>query len=92
MADRKKTKTSSSSLEKILKPSEVLKGSTGTWYKDDRGIEPLQYIEANHLTFHEGNIVKYITRWRKKDGIKDLHKVKFYISRMIELVEAGVDV
>jgi len=36
------------------------------------------------LPFHEGEIVKYITRWRDKDGIKDLEKVEWYIHRLME--------
>ena len=50
-------------------------------------IEPLQYIEANNLGFHEGNIVKYVSRWRQKDGLADLMKAKFYIERLIEQAE-----
>lgn len=51
-------------------------------------IEPIVYIEANHLGFSEGNIVKYVTRWRHKDGLDDLRKAKFYIERLIELAES----
>jgi len=50
-------------------------------------IEPLQYIEANGIGFHEGNIIKYVSRWRQKDGLDDLKKAKFYIERLIELAE-----
>jgi len=32
-------------------------------------IEPIDYIIANKLTYCEGNVVKYITRWRGKGGI-----------------------
>lgn len=48
-------------------------------------IEPIEYIEANGLGMHEGNIVKYITRWRDKDGVKDLEKVVWYAQRLIKL-------
>jgi hypothetical protein len=37
-------------------------------------IQPIEYILANKLPFIEGNIVKYITRWREKGGIEDLEK------------------
>ncbi len=50
-------------------------------------IEPLQYIEENNIGFHEGNIIKYVSRWRQKDGLDDLKKAKFYIERLIELAE-----
>ena len=46
-------------------------------------IEPFDYIHDNQLNFAEGNVVKYITRWRYKDGIKDLYKAKQYIDMLI---------
>tara|TARA_R110000803_G_scaffold167074_1_gene230362 strand:+ start:902 stop:1081 length:180 start_codon:yes stop_codon:yes gene_type:complete len=48
-------------------------------------IQPIEYIHANGLGFIEGNIVKYITRWRDKNGIQDLEKIKHYIDLLIEL-------
>ena len=54
-------------------------------------IEPIQYIEANRLGFHEGAVVKYVSRWRVKNGLDDLKKARFFIDRMIELIEAGVE-
>ena len=52
-------------------------------------IEPFDYIHDNQLNFAEGNVVKYITRWRYKDGIKDLYKAKQYIDMLIakELID-----
>jgi hypothetical protein len=47
-------------------------------------ISPLAYILANNLGFIEGNVVKYITRYQDKDGIKDLEKAKHYIELLIE--------
>lgn len=51
----------------------------------DRPIQPIEYIHANGLPFIEGCVVKYITRWRAKDGIADLEKAKHYIELLIEL-------
>jgi len=52
-------------------------------------IEPFDYIHDNQMNFAEGNVVKYITRWRYKDGIKDLYKAKQYIDMLIakELID-----
>jgi len=50
-----------------------------------KAIQPVQYIHANGLGFLEGCIVKRITRWRDKDGIKDLLKIKHEIDLLIEL-------
>ena len=54
----------------------------GDHYK--RGIQPWEYIEANGLDFWEGNIIKYITRWRVKGGVEDLMKAKHYLDYLIE--------
>lgn len=52
-------------------------------------IEPIEYITANNLNFCEGNVVKYITRWRDKGGIEDLQKAKQYIQFLINIEELG---
>lgn len=56
----------------------------GSHYKTLK-IQPVEYIHANQLPFIEGNIVKYITRWRQKNGVEDLKKVKHYVELLIEL-------
>ena len=43
----------------------------GSHYKD-KAIQPVQYIHANGLGFCEGNVVKYVSRWREKNGLEDL--------------------
>jgi hypothetical protein len=48
-------------------------------------IQPVQYIHANKIPFIEGNIIKYITRWRDKGGKADLEKCKHFIDLLIEL-------
>ena len=48
-------------------------------------IQPVQFIHANNLNFIEGNVVKYITRWRTKGGVETLEKIKHYIDLLIEL-------
>lgn len=47
-------------------------------------IQPTEYIIKNGLNFCEGNVVKYITRWRHKDGLQDLLKAKHYVEMLIE--------
>ena len=49
----------------------------GGHYKD-RGIQPLEYTMNNNLSFCEGNVVKYISRYKSKNGIEDLAKVIHY--------------
>lgn len=48
-------------------------------------IQPWDFIAANNLGFFEGNIVKYVTRWRDKAGVDDLRKAKHYLEKLIEL-------
>lgn len=54
----------------------------GGHYKN-KAIQPIEYIFANKLGFAEGNIVKYITRWRDKGGVQDLEKIKHYCDLLI---------
>lgn len=56
----------------------------GSHYKDI-AIQPVEYIHANGLGFCEGSVVKYVTRWRAKGGIKDLEKARHFIDLLIEL-------
>ena len=50
-------------------------------------IQPRDYITKNNLGYNEGNIVKYISRWRLKGGLNDLKKAQNYINYLIKLVE-----
>jgi len=50
----------------------------------DMKIQPVDYIMLNNLGFCEGNVVKYISRWREKGGIADLKKAKHYIDMLID--------
>lgn len=47
-------------------------------------IQPVEYILANNLGYIEGNIIKYITRWKDKGGVQDLEKIKHYCDLLIE--------
>ena len=56
----------------------------GTHYSD-LAIEPIDFIIANNLGFCEGNVIKYISRWKAKNGIEDLKKARWYIDFLIEM-------
>ncbi len=56
----------------------------GTHYKQ-MAIQPVQYIHANGLGYCEGNVIKYVSRWREKNGLQDLLKARHYIDLLIEL-------
>lgn len=56
----------------------------GGHYKD-LPIQPVEYIHANKIGYFEGNVIKYVSRWRAKNGVKDLEKARHYIDLLIEL-------
>lgn len=58
----------------------------GTHYRD-KAIQPIEYILANDLGFCEGNIIKYVSRYKDKNGLEDLKKAKHYLEFLIEEVE-----
>jgi hypothetical protein len=59
----------------------------------DMEIQPITYIMANGLGFCEGNIVKYVSRYKEKGGIDDLKKARHYLDMLIDdwLEEHGYD-
>jgi hypothetical protein len=62
----------------------------GSHYKN-KGIQPIEYIMANKLSFCEGNVIKYVSRWRDKNGLDDLLKAKHYLEFLIEEVRNDRD-
>ncbi len=56
----------------------------GNHYKDF-AIQPVEFIIKNRLGFCEGNVIKYVCRHRKKNGIEDLKKAKHYLELLAEL-------
>lgn len=51
-------------------------------------IQPVEYIHANGIPFMEGCIIKYVSRWRAKGGVKDLEKARHFIDMLIKLESA----
>ena len=64
-----------------MKPLERQEG--GDHY--DLPIQPLEYIHANQLGYIEGNIIKYATRHKKKNGVEDIKKIIHYCELLLEL-------
>lgn len=55
---------------------------------EDDPYEVIEVLEAWHLGFHLGNVVKYIARAGKKgDLLEDLKKARWYLDRYIALLE-----
>ena len=51
---------------------------------NDVGIQPIDLIRDRKLSFAEGNVVKYVCRYKGKDGMKDLEKALDYLHWVIE--------
>jgi hypothetical protein len=48
-------------------------------------IQPIEFIHVNGIPYIEGNVIKYICRYKMKNGIEDLLKAKHYIDLLIEM-------
>lgn len=57
----------------INKPSHYNQGS----------IESIDFIKSQNMNYIEGNIIKYTTRYKFKNGIEDLKKAKWYLEKLI---------
>jgi len=55
----------------------------GDHYKKYK-IQPTEFILANGIGFCEGNVIKYVTRWKDKGGVEDLKKARHYIDLLIK--------
>jgi hypothetical protein len=55
----------------------------GSHYKKYQ-IQPVEFIIKNNIGFVEGNIIKYILRFKEKGGVQDLLKAKHYIELLID--------
>jgi hypothetical protein len=53
-------------------------------YYQKGSIEVTDYITSNEMSFVEGNIIKYVTRYKEKSGIQDLRKARWYLDKLIE--------
>ena len=55
----------------------------GNHYKD-MAIQPVEYIHKNGIGYFEGCVIKYVSRWRKKNGVEDLKKARHFLDLLIE--------
>jgi hypothetical protein len=55
----------------------------GNHYKK-YAIQPVEFIVKNNIGFVEGNVIKYILRFKEKGGVLDLEKAKHYIELLID--------
>lgn len=70
------------------KNSPALAVQVGGGHYKDMTIQPVEFIHANGIGYIEGSVIKYVSRWRKKNGIEDLKKARHFLDLLIEM-EAG---
>lgn len=64
-------------------------------YQTSNGLETIDVMEAftEDMTGYEAvctsNVLKYICRWKKKNGLEDLKKAEWYLKRLIEHIESS---
>ena len=56
----------------------------GTHYAND--VQHWDWVWANDLDYFQGQITKYVARWKKKNGIQDLKKAQHFLEKYLELV------
>src|SRR5215469_6582799 len=61
----------------------------GNHYKTE--IEHWDYVLANEIPYLEAMIIKYLTRWRKKDGHEDLRKAQHFPQKLFEVEDVEWD-
>lgn len=61
-----------------------MKRQIGGSHYEDMEIQPWEVIERANLDFWEGNVVKYVMRYKTKNGLEDLLKAQHYIEYLIE--------
>lgn len=62
----------------------------------DNPIQPWEYMQScgtaeEYRGYLRWNVLKYISRYTKKDGIKDLKKCKDYLEELIEFEKGMLD-
>lgn len=54
----------------------------GTHYQTP--IQPWDYVHQNGIGYLAGNVIKYVSRYKTKNGLEDLYKAKHYLEKLIE--------
>jgi hypothetical protein len=67
-----------------VEPHEKLSLVNHPQHYQGNGIEVIDIIEAFELNFIEGNIIKYLLRYKSKNGLEDLKKSQWYLQRLID--------
>ena len=77
-------------LKEIGGPNKASPGNEDSHYFGQ--IEPIDFVEDQQLGYHEGNIIKYVSRWQYKGGILDLFKAGWFLMRLIQFEQRRIAV
>ena len=67
----------------LIPNKEITKDKTKPSYYG-KEIDVIDFCQKNNLDFMQGNVIKYVTRYKEKNGKEDLLKAKEYIDRIIK--------
>lgn len=56
----------------------------------NNGIEVWDFTTSHNMGFLDGNVVKYVVRYKHKNGLQDLYKCKQYLDKLIEVEEQKI--
>jgi hypothetical protein len=74
-------------LDTALKKSKANDRQEGGDHYQNKAIQPWDYIISNNIGYLEGNVIKYVSRWKEKHGLQDLKKARHYLDKLIEETE-----
>ena len=69
----------------------ALDSQVGGGHYKDMAIQPIEFTHKNNLNFCQGNVIKYTCRYKNKNSLEDLKKVKHDVDLLIELVNKQDD-
>ncbi len=64
--------------------SKALQTQVGGMHYKQMPTQPWEIIASHNLDFWEGNVLKYVLRYRTKNGVEDLKKARHYLDYLIE--------
>ena len=68
-------------------PGKMIPGVGTQDHYTSNKIQPIDFITANGMDFLEGNVIKYVARYKRKNGVEDLQKALQYLTWLIEREE-----
>lgn len=66
-----------------------LKHQVGGGHYKGMKIQPIEFCMANELDFVQGSVIKYVTRYKTKNGVEDLKKARHFLDIQIAELEKG---